>query len=206
MTARAIRAFFGGAFDPVHFGHIKPTLELAMQPQVEQVRFVPCGHQHPEVKCMAPAAHRVRMLELVQTTPATAVEQCAVNDDALCYTVDLMDHLRGVYGSHTPLAFVLGYDSYLNLPSWKRADELREKAHLIVFSRVTDSAVSDSDGADLDALTQAPGGLTHFFDNSRYDISSTQVRDGLRSGRAPRGLLPGTVWNYIRRNHLYGVH
>lgn len=198
-----IRGFFGGAFDPVHFGHIKPALELAAHPRMETVHFVPCG-AHPEDKRMAPAEHRVRMLELVRERPQTDIETCSIKDNSLCYTVDLMTHIRNNCAGQTPVAFVLGYDSYLGLSEWRRADEIPGLAHLIVLARA-DEETPERAHASLDELAESPCGLTHFFDNRRCDISSTRVRDALGAGRPPRGLVPGVVWNYIRRNNLYGA-
>ena len=199
-----ISGVFGGAFDPVHFGHIKPALDLVSRPQVGQLRFVPCG-RHPYEKPMAPAEHRVRMLELVGRTPSTSIDVCAVKDESLLFTADLMARRRREHGAEAPLAFVLGRDSYLDFKNWERGEEILGLAHLIVLARPSDCK-PESDGASLDELTRSPCGLTHFFDNRECDVSSTRVRDMLRTGRQPRGMIPGTVWNYIRRNGLYGVH
>lgn len=196
-------AIFGGAFDPVHFGHLKPALELCACPQIKEVRLIPCGF-HPYAKNMTPAAHRIHMLKIVCRPPCLFVDDCACNDDRLLYTVDLLEFVRTRCGSDVPLALVVGDDAYSDMENWKKFHKISQLAHIIVLRR-TLGGVSDQSTALPDAMTETSGGLTCHFANTVTDVSSTQVRKLLEAGKAPRGLIPGSVWNYIRRHRLYGV-
>ncbi|MFO7603414.1 MAG: adenylyltransferase/cytidyltransferase family protein, partial [Gammaproteobacteria bacterium] len=55
---------FGGTFDPVHFGHLRPALEVMQMLRLREVRLLPCGqppHQHAP---FAPGPDRLAMLRL----------------------------------------------------------------------------------------------------------------------------------------------
>ena len=42
-----------------------------------------------------------------------------------------------------------------------------------------------------------------FYETSFFDISSTKIRKIISKGENPVGLIPGSVWSYIKRNKLY---
>ena len=199
--AGGIIAFFGGAFDPVHFGHVKPALELCARTQIGQVRFVP-GGEHPYAKNTESCEHRLRMLELVHKPPRLVVDGCACERTDLIYTVDLLEYARTRYGEDRSLALTVGTDGYHDMRNWKDAERIKDLAHIIVLTREACRGTAGK-ASSLDALALSSRGLTHYFDNTVVDASSTRIRALLNSGEQPAGLTPGAVWNYIRRHELY---
>ena len=54
---------FGGTFDPIHYGHLRPALELMQSLEFEQLRIMPCGQPpHRDL----PVADAETRLELVR--------------------------------------------------------------------------------------------------------------------------------------------
>ncbi len=204
-------AIFGGAFDPMHFGHIKPALELAQREEIARIIFVPC-RLHPHKGSVPGDEHRLAMLKLIARPPAMTVDTRELEAHDVCYTVDTLRGFRAELGADTPLAFVLGEDAFAGVCGWRDYQRLPELAHLIVTRR-PDCADADarhplleaSGGyATLGELARCPAGRVCRFDNTPVAASSTEVRRLLERGEQPRGLIPGTIWNYIRRNRLYG--
>ena len=213
-----VTAVFGGAFDPVHLGHIKPIFELLEQPEIERVIFVPCK-LHPGKGCIGSAdddRHRLAMLDLVVRAPRMAVDTREMHAGETSYTVDTLRSFRSELGADAPLAFVLGEDAFNGVAGWRDYRRLPELAHLIVTRR------PDCAGADVEApadhplvgvsggyvplgeLAHDPAGKVCRFGNEPVAVSSSEVRKLLEAGCQPRYLVPGTVWSYIRRNRLYG--
>ena len=203
----------GGAFDPVHFGHVKPALELVARPEIAQLRLVPCRVHADKTPAAAAAAHRLRMLELVAGGDL-AVDGRELERAGVSYTADTLDHLRAEVGDRRPLAFVAGCDVAARIADWERGARLPRLSHLIVLTRPPLAGAGAStrlpassawrEARDLGALATRPAGLVYFMQNRPLDISSTTVRAMIRRRREPRYLLPGAVWNYIRRHRLYG--
>ena len=53
---------FGGAFDPIHFGHLRTAFELRHQLQLEELRFIPCGDPPHRQAPIASAEVRLQMI------------------------------------------------------------------------------------------------------------------------------------------------
>ncbi len=209
-----IIAVFGGAFDPVHFGHVKPALQLLQQQEIARVVFVP-SRLHPHKGRIGDRSgdeHRLAMLNLVVRPPGMVVDTREMRAEAPCYTVDTLREFRAELGVDAPLAFVMGEDAFGGVHCWHDYRRLLEPAHLIVTRR-PDCAEPDprhplleASGGDagLAELARRPAGRVCRFDNDVVAASSTAVRGMLERGEQPRYLIPGTVWSYIRRHRLYG--
>lgn len=213
MTARPI-GLFGGTFDPVHYGHLRPALEMREALALAEVRFIPAGvppHRDPPA---ASAAQRTAMLELaLQGQPGLCVDRRELERPGPSYMVDTLTSLRAELGD-TPLCLLLGSDAYLGLASWHRWQELIELAHLVVMHRPGWSPTQAGAGAparllaqrgtdDATALTRHPAGAVLLRAVTQLDISATAVRALIGAGHDPRYLLPDAVRDYIRAQGLY---
>jgi nicotinate-nucleotide adenylyltransferase len=55
---------FGGTFDPIHFGHLRPAFELSQALKLAEVRFLPAGTP-PHRRLNAPLASAELRLAMV---------------------------------------------------------------------------------------------------------------------------------------------
>ncbi len=208
---------FGGTFDPVHTGHLRPALELFEILQLEELRLIPAGtppHRRPP---RASAAQRLAMLRrAIAGQAGFQLDERETRRSGPSYMVDTLCELRAELGEQLPFCLLLGMDAFLGLSSWHRWEEIPRLAHLVVSHRpgwlpehlddhggplaeLADSCLV-SDPRDLNS---APAGLIFMQPVTQLDISSTRIRALIRGGRNPRYLLPDTVWNYIQEQQLY---
>ena len=206
-------AVFGGAFNPVHFGHLKPAFELLQRAELERVVFVPCK-LHPHKGRIGndriDDEHRLAMLRMVVGPPSMSVDTREIRAHKTSYTVNTLGAFRKQLGDAAPLAFMLGEDAFADVCGWHDHRRLLELAHLIVTRRAGFSGddkhplLKASGGyVPLQELARLPAGKVCRFDNTPVSVSSTRVRQLLERGEQPRYLLPGAIWSYIRRNRLY---
>jgi nicotinate-nucleotide adenylyltransferase len=98
------------------------------------------------------------------------------------------------------LLYLMGSDSLNDLPTWHRpADLLAALRYLGVMRRPGETP-------DLPTLEQVLPGLTakvRFVDAPPVEISSTDIRQRVRSGEPFEHLLPPAVARYIHEHHLY---
>ncbi len=206
----------GGAFDPIHFGHLRLGLEAAERLGLEQVRFIPTGiPPHRAAPCTS-APHRFEMTRIaVAGNPLFSLDDREIRRAGPCYTVDTLEALRAELGSARPLCLLLGGDAFLGLATWHRWRELFGLCHIVVANRpgITLATLEQTMPEALRSETQtrrdaaatlrAPAGTIVPLPIPPLDISSTAIRGLLAAGRSPRYLLPHGVLEYIGRHGLY---
>jgi nicotinate-nucleotide adenylyltransferase len=207
----------GGTFNPVHLGHLRAAEEVAESLQLGQVIFIPAAiPPHKSAAGLVSFDHRWRMLELaVSGNPRFVLSDLEHQRPGKSYSVETLMQLSSRYGGDEELYFVLGLDAFLELPTWKSYRELFKLCHFVVVARPGFAPES----LEIMLKTQIDG--SYFFDPevqgyvhpNQYvvyyreitlmDISSSNIRSLLASGRSVRYLLPEEVEKYIRQEGLY---
>lgn len=204
---------FGGTFDPVHFGHLRPALETLEDLALDELRLVPVHVPAHRDLPQAGGDHRVELLELaIAGVAGLRVDRRELRRPGPSYMVDTLASLRREFPGRS-LCLILGMDSFLGLPSWHRWRELSELAHLVVLERPGSVRPREGELSDWlqerlasspDALNAAPAGAVYFHSVTQLEISATRIRELIASGRAPHYLLPDAVWRAIASHGLYG--
>ena len=139
-------AFFGGSFDPPHWGHLAIAAAAADLFALKQVLFAPAGNQ--PFKGKFPATdflHRYTMTALAtQADPRfipsllDAPHLDAIDAPRPNYTVETLSHLRASLAAEpepTHLFTLLGADSWLDIAHWFQASRLLALSDWIVAAR-----------------------------------------------------------------------
>ena len=205
---------FGGSFDPIHRGHIQPVLEAVEQAGLDRVIYLPTGRPpHKPNRRLAPALARYAMTELALLEHDRLwVSAHELSEAAPTYTVDTLRHFAEAF-SGDEIHLVIGADSFAELSTWVRFEEILERARLVVLARpkVEASAATSGDPAPAAAARVAarPAAVSHaarvqHVDNRPVEVSSTEVRRLLARGeRPPRGWVPEAVVDFAFKYRLY---
>jgi len=183
---------FGGTFDPVHAGHVVVAAETRAQLGLDRVLLVVAGDPwQKRGQVVASAADRLELaglaVEGVEGVETSAIE---IERGEASVTADTLEALAA---PGRELFLVLGADAVANMPTWRRLDETRHLATVVVVERAGD-VHSEPPGA---------GWRVERVSIPRLDISSTDLRDRLREGRPIDGLVPTEVVREIHRRGLY---
>lgn len=146
------------------------------------------------------------MLTLATAGDRLDVSRLELERDGPSYTVDTLRDLT----RDGPVVWFIGGDALDSVSEWHRANELPALCNLLVFERPgAPRRRSAPPGfevvGDPAALASREHGGIHFLTAGMLDISATTVRRTIATDRNPGALLPATVWDYIRRNGLYGA-
>jgi nicotinate-nucleotide adenylyltransferase len=209
-----LHALFGGTFDPIHFGHLRPVEALAQQTGLARVLLLPNNVPPHRPQPEASAAQRVEMLRCaIQDRPLFDIDTRELMRETPSWTVATLEALRAERGPDQPLGFIIGQDSLLNLSGWHRWQDLLSLCHLLVCKRPgypTEMASPEMQrwleshlAVDTAQLHQQPAGFIWLADTPLVNISATEIRQRRHAGLSCEQLLPPAVIDYIDRAGLY---
>jgi nicotinate-nucleotide adenylyltransferase len=128
-------AYFGGSFDPIHYGHLATAAELVKTLSLKKLVFLPAALSPLKTQSLA-SRHRIAMIQLaIQDNAQFELDEQELHRPQPSYTIDTLRSLRTTVGATQPLAFILGMDSFLSLQQWRDWQQLTDFAHLIIVSR-----------------------------------------------------------------------
>ena len=203
----------GGAFDPVHTGHIRIGLECVEALDLDRVNFIPANVPPHKAAAGAAPAHRLTMLaRALKPYPQLAVDDVELRRGGISYTIDTLIELRAGDPERS-LCFIMGADAFTTLPTWRRWRELTDYAHLVIIDRkqqggqrwdqrLQDHYAGHACASSLNLRTR-PGGCIHKAAVTVPDISSSQARALLNGKQDTQDVLPPGVHDYIKENSLY---
>lgn len=118
VDMKSLQALFGGTFDPVHYGHLKPVEILANLIGLSRVIIMPNNVPPHRAQPEASSAQRKQMLELaIADKPLFIPDERELKRDTASYTAQTLKEWREEQGPLAPLAFIIGQDSLLTFPS-----------------------------------------------------------------------------------------
>jgi nicotinate-nucleotide adenylyltransferase len=182
---------FGGTFDPVHVGHVVMAAEVRSALALDRVLLVPAGDPwQKRGRVVASARDRLALVELA-AADVDGVEGCAVEVEREGASVTA-ETLEALAAPGRELFLVLGADAVANMPTWRRLDDTRRLASVVVIEREGEHALPPGEGWHVEHVPVP-----------RLDISSTDVRRRLAEVRPIDGLVPPAVVRAIRERGLY---
>ena len=180
--------FFGGSFDPIHFGHLNLAIEIKEALDLETVYFCPTN-QNPKKMELAPffsAKDRLEMLSLaIEDIPYFKILDTEIFKEDPSYTADTLKNFN-----HPNLRLILGADTALNFSTWKNPELIKKLAPPVIGCR--GEVYLDSSIAEFEKVSTAI-----------LDISSTNIRNRLQKKLYIGHLVPAKVLDYIHKRGLY---
>ena len=209
----------GGAFDPIHYGHIKLAKAWQDVATLSKVLFIPSGLA-PHKNIVLENKHRLEMLNLALNPYSnffTDDREIKKNQNDLkpSYTIETLQSLIIEKKKDQAFCFLMGSDAFLNLESWHLWNELFNYCHILIVERRKSPIIVDQLTSALkkewsERLTQniedlrgSSYGLIMTKKFEYIDISSSQIRDAIYSNKNLTDFLPAAVADYINLHGLY---
>ena len=178
---------FGGTFDPIHHGHLILAREALETLDLETVIFIPAtASPHKLDQKLAAPDVRLEMLRAaIESEPGFALDPMELRRSSPSYAVDSVEALCQ-REPDVELFYLIGEDNVGRLTTWHRFSELSKMVQFIVLAR---SGVK----------TEHP----YRTIRRHLDISATNIRNRVATGRSIRYLVPPAVEKIIRDRQLY---
>lgn len=216
-----LHLFYGGTFDPIHYGHLA-IARAARECCGAAVHFIPAADPPHRPHPGASAPDRCHMLELaLAQEPGLLLNSCEIarsqQNRRPSYSVETLEQLRQTWGMRTPFAWLLGADALLGLPSWYRWQDLLQLAHLIIADREEAPATKALPPelasflarrwvSQVKDLLVVPAGRVLALQQPLYAVSAKKIRAAIALGNPWQHWLPPAVARFIQEQQLYLPH
>jgi nicotinate-nucleotide adenylyltransferase len=195
---------FGGTFDPPHVGHLLAATDAIEELALDRLVFVPAAVQPLKAhRSTASPADRLAMVRLTAGDDSRlATDSVELDREGLSYTVDTL----GEFARRFPLAerfFLVGADVLSTFAQWRDPRAVLELATLAVLTRRSDEGGALGTSVPSGALADDIAKRSTVVPTRRIDVSSTEIRDRIRTGRSIRGFVTDGVAEYISSHGLY---
>ncbi|UYL10612.1 nicotinate (nicotinamide) nucleotide adenylyltransferase [Bdellovibrio sp. SKB1291214] len=207
---------FGGSFNPPHMGHINAIQTVAKKMGLNKVHVIPAAQNPLKTPVEGPTSEQ--RLELTQKAFAQYGETYFVDDQELkrggmSYTIDTVMNLRKTYEA-SDLFLIVGADKFEELSQWKDYSKILAETNLVVTTRPGYDMPESMDEMpgylkplvadfDFNFIELTTGRSIQFITLRDIEVSSSEVRKWLRSGKPVEQYLPLAVETYIKEHKLY---
>ncbi|KTC81775.1 nicotinate-nucleotide adenylyltransferase [Legionella cincinnatiensis] len=207
-------AIFGGAFDPIHNGHLHTSLTIQKHFNFDSYIFLPCKTPTIKPATVANSKQRIEMIlraikrykqnfkldlrEIERTTPS--------------YMVETLESFRAEF-PEASITLIIGYDAFLSLYQWHQWQKIITLAHLMVINRsefttqpipeIMQQFLKKYQNENKQELLNTQSGSVFLFDAGNFEISSTSLRKEIKKGVNVKNKLPYSVYEYIKHQGLY---
>lgn len=189
----------GGTFDPVHYGHLRLAEEAREALGLQRVLLIPAFvSPFRTAERLSEPAHRLRMLQLAaHDNPHFVVSDIEIQRGGVSYTVETLHALQAQHPD-AELYLIVGADALRGFPAWREPERIVHICTLAVGVR------PDYDlQATLNTLPEPIRARVQPIRATPLDISATELRQRVRTGRSIRYLTPPNVIEYIHQHRLY---
>jgi nicotinate-nucleotide adenylyltransferase len=208
---------FGGTFNPIHYGHLRPAEEIAQRLGLDPVIFIPVSDPpHKGTKDLLPAPQRAEMVRLaIADNPRFSFSDAEIARPGKSYSVETIPRLRRLWGPEAEMYFILGLDAFLEIGTWKDPATLFTLCHFVILTRPgfekiftpehlpVDLAPDFCYDPNQDGYMHRSGFGVFPREITALDISSTQIREIVRRGGSIRYLVPPAVEKFIAAQGFY---
>ncbi len=187
-------ALFGGSFNPIHTGHMMVAQYVAQFTDIDCVwMLVSPSNPLKTGLTLAPDRQRLEMVEI----------SCAGNHDirpddfefALpqpSYTYNTLRKLSETYPDFK-FTLLIGADNWLIFDKWREWEKILANYDIMIYPRP---------GCEIDTSTLPPS-VRYLSSCPQCSVSSTFIRNAIKSGRDVSHFLPHGVYSYILEHNLY---
>lgn len=204
---------YGGAFNPIHAGHLNAALTVKGELKLDKVYFVP-AFKAPHREIVGPSAQdRAALISaaIKNYEDELGVSDIEIQRKGISFTVDTLREYNKTHKAEN-IYFIVGADAFKHLHTWREFSELMKLANFVVTTRPgTEISFFDLNeeiqnyvkGSDLKKLTLKTKRFIHLVELEDINASSTDIRKRLRSGGDVKNMVPPQVLDIINEKGFY---
>ena len=192
----------GGTFNPIHNGHLLLAQWALEAEKLDEIWFMPTGISYSkEYSNVLPGEERLRMVELaIEDNSYFSVSDLELRRDGYTYTYETLEALKS-YHPDDDFYFIMGADCLYTFENWKKPEYILQNCTLL--AAVRGDVVWEDLELKKNDLVERLGGKIKLFPFINYEISSTEIRNRIKTNKEIRYLVPEAVREYITQKGFY---
>ena len=192
----------GGTFNPIHSGHLYLAGKAMEKVGLTKVLFVPSNISYMKDQTdLVPVSDRLAMVELaIAEYPDFVLSKVDIERGGNSYSCDTVADIREQYPD-AELYFIVGADTLFQMEEWRNPQDIFAQAVILVAYRSGETPEHLKEKIrELESVYHARILLIAV---GKVDISSSEIREAVRTGQDFAGMVPETVGDYVIRHKLY---
>lgn len=207
---------FGGSFNPPHNGHLNSLQTVLKKAGLDRIHVIPNSRNPLKIQVEGPTPEqRLEMVRLALSSygDAFVVDDQEITRGGASFTIDTIMEFRKTTDADD-LFLIIGADNFDSFNEWKDWKKILSEANLIVTTRPGFEVPASPDDlpdfvkelvaeADFNFVELKTGRNVQFITLKDIEVSSSELRKKLRTGRPVQTDLPLSVEGYIKETGLY---
>ena len=204
---------FGGSFDPIHFGHINPLIDLSKQFNLSEIKLIPTYRSAVGKTFHADFKHRLNMVSIIASSETNnfRAEDLEIRKKGISYTHETIKILKKD-NKKEDICLIMGLDVFLNIETWYNYEKILKEVNILVINRPgfeinkmnsMGALIRDRISKNKKDFLESKEKNIFFHQTPLIDISSSSIRDIIKKDKDPIKKIPGSIMSYIKRNNLY---
>lgn len=187
---------FGGAFNPVHKGHVRLAEEAVKQLKLKRLLVIPTfDSPHKETKLL-PFEDRAEMCRRAfGHIEGVEISDIEVQLGGKSFTINTIRELKSRYPDEQ-FFLLIGGDMLFSFDKWYKYESILKEAKVCAVARDNDSFVDMMEFAN-------EMGRVKVLPTKAIEVSSTEIREKAAKGKDITELVPEAVAEYICEKKLY---
>ncbi|SEH87171.1 nicotinate (nicotinamide) nucleotide adenylyltransferase [Epilithonimonas hominis] len=191
---------FFGSFNPIHIGHLILANYILEHSDMQELWFV-VSPQNPfkDKKSLLKDHNRLDMVQLaIKNYPKMRASNVEFSLPTPSYTIDTLTYLQKKHPDYS-FSLIMGEDNLKSLHKWKNYELLLQNYQVIVYPRIFGEDISSS--PNVTELKNHEN--IHQIDAPIIELSATEIRNMIKSGKNVRPMLPPEVFEYLDGSSFY---
>ena len=191
----------GGAFDPIHNGHLIACRSLAEELGIKDIILIP-SNNHPDKPNMTSAKARMDMVKLAAEQDCSfQIGYCEFDRKGKSYSIETASWIKNELGKNPEeIYWMIGADNVNEISKWHQAEKLVKEVRFVVANRKTSNSVFVGTNKEKKIIDKMH---IEYVDTPIIEISSSMIRDRVKNDKSIHFLVPDNVAAYIEENNLY---
>ena len=184
-----------GTFNPIHVGHVIIANHFAEYSDLDEVWMVITPQNpHKQKRSLLANHHRYQLVYLaLENYTKIKPSNIEFHLPQPNYTVKTLAHITEKYPQHD-FSLIMGEDNLKSFHKWKNYETILDNHDIYCYPRFSEGKIK----SNFETHTRI-----HQVDAPKIEISSTQIREGIKNQKNVVPMLPKEVWKYIDEMNFY---